>query len=135
MSLIQWGPKYSVNIKEIDSQHQKLMTLINQLYDAMTAGHGKEALGKVLNELTNYTVGHFAYEEKLFAQYGYPETTAHKTEHVKLVQQVSELKQKFDSGKGQITMEVMNFLKDWLNNHIMVVDKKYSEFLNSKGVV
>lgn len=135
MPLIQWGPKYSVNIQEIDNQHQKLMALINQLYDAMTAGHGKDVLGKVLNELANYTVNHFAYEEKLFQQHAYPETAAHKAEHVKLIQQVTDLKQKFESGKAHITLEVMNFLKDWLNNHIMVVDKKYSAHLNSKGVV
>lgn len=134
MPLMQWNPKYSVNIREIDQQHQKLIALINELYDAMTAGQGKETLGKVLNELVNYTVYHFGVEEKLFQQHGYPETDAHKAEHVKLTKTASELKQKFDAGKAQITVEVMNFLKDWLNGHILGTDKKYSAFLNSKGV-
>jgi hemerythrin len=33
-----------------------------------------------------------------------------------------------------ITIDVMLFLSNWLNVHILEVDKKYSEFLNSKGV-
>lgn len=134
MALLQWGAKYSVNIAEIDQQHQKLFTLINTLYDAMASGHGKEVLGKVLAELAEYTVYHFATEERLFQKHGYPDSPAHKQEHEKLVKQVTELKTKFDAGKTQITLDVMNFLKDWLNNHIMVVDKKYTPFLNSKGV-
>jgi hemerythrin len=134
MSLIQWAPKFSVNIKEIDQQHQKLMALVNELYDSMTAGHGKEALGKVLGELITYTVYHFATEEKLFQTHAYPETAAHKAEHDKLTQTAKDLKEKFDSGKGQITVEVMNFLKNWLNNHILGTDKKYSAYLNGKGV-
>jgi hemerythrin-like metal-binding protein len=134
MPLIQWAPKYSVNVREIDQQHQKLMALINELYDAMTAGHGKDVLSKVLGELINYTVYHFSFEEKLFDKHGYPETAAHKSEHEKLKATATDLKQKFDSGKGQITLEVMNFLKNWLNNHILGTDKKYTAFLNGKGV-
>jgi len=134
MPLIQWAPKYSVNIREIDQQHQKLMALINELYDGMNAAHSKETLGKVLDELINYTVYHFSTEEKLFQKHGYPESTAHKAEHDKLTKTASELKKKFDANQAQITVEVMNFLRDWLNNHILGTDKKYSGYLNGKGV-
>jgi hemerythrin len=134
MALLQWDQDYSVNIREIDEHHKKLFSLINTLHDAMSAGKGKEVLGKVLTELLSYTAMHFAYEEKLFDQYAYPQAVAHKAEHEKLMQQVKDLKAKYDAGTTQITVDVMLFLKNWLNNHIHVVDKKYSAHLNAAGV-
>lgn len=134
MPLFQWSENLSVNIAEIDAQHKKLVELINLLHDSMREGKGKDVMGKILNDLTDYTVYHFSTEEKLFEKYAYPESSRHKKEHENLTKQVLEIKGKFAEGKAVITMEVMNFLKDWLNNHIMQVDKKYSAFLNAKGV-
>ncbi len=134
MPLFQWSQNLSVNIAEIDTQHKRLVDLINQLHDSMKEGKGKEALGKILKELTDYTVYHFSTEEKLFEKHGYPEGARHKKEHEDLTRQVLDIGGKFSTGKAVITMEVMNFLKEWLNNHIMQVDKKYSQFLNAKGV-
>ncbi len=135
MALMTWEQKFSVNIKEIDGQHQKLFELINNLHDAMKTGRGKDALGGVLSELVDYTVYHFSTEEKLFQKYGYSEYSQHKKAHDTLTKQVLELNDKLKRGDVIITIEVMNFLKDWLNSHILSTDKKYSTFLNNKGVV
>lgn len=136
MALITWDDsKFSVNIKEIDVQHKKLVELINLLHDAMKAGQGKDALGKVLNELISYTVSHFGTEERLFQQHGYPDIAKHKKEHEDLKKKAIELKTEFEKGAAMITPNVLNFLRDWLTNHIMKVDKAYSAFLNGKGVV
>ncbi len=134
MPLLNWDNNYSVNIQEIDNQHQLLIKLINELHDAMKIGKGKEALGSILNELVNYTVYHFGYEEKLFSTYGYSESIQHKAAHDKLVEQVKQIQKEYESGKTVFTLEVMNFLKDWLSGHIVGTDKKYSSFLNSKGI-
>jgi hemerythrin-like metal-binding protein len=135
MALLNWNPAYSVGIKEIDKEHMKLVDLINELHDAMKSGKGKEVLGKTLNELVNYTAFHFAHEEQLFDKYGYPETAIHKKQHKELVDQVLAYKANYDSGKTIISIDIMNFLKDWLVKHIAGSDKKYTAFLNSKGVV
>jgi hemerythrin-like metal-binding protein len=124
----------STGIGEQDTQHKKLIDLINQLNDAMQAGHGADVLGKVLNELVNYTVFHFGYEEKLMGQHKYEDTPAHKAEHTKFVQTVGDFKKKFDSGNAVITVEIMNFLRDWLTSHIMKTDKKLGQSLNKLGV-
>lgn len=134
MSLFQWSPDLSVNIAEIDSQHKKLIGILNLLHESMRTGKGKDVLAKVLNDLTDYTVYHFGTEERLFEKYAYPEYRAHKRQHDDLTSQVLELKKRFEAGQVTITVEVMNFLKEWLNNHIRHTDKKYSEYLNSKGV-
>ena len=134
MPLFQWTPELSVNVKEIDNQHKQLVNLINLLHDSMKSGKGKDVMGKVLNDLTDYTVYHFGTEERLFQKYGYIEYPQHKKEHDDLTKQVLDVKSKFLAGQTTVTIEVMNFLKDWLNNHIKHSDKKYSAFLNSKGV-
>jgi hemerythrin len=134
MALISWHSNYTVNVKEIDKQHQHLINIMNELHDSMKAGKGKEVLGTVLDELIKYTDFHFKYEEKLFDQYSFPETNLHKRQHTDLVEQVVSFKKNFDSGRKVLTMEVMDFLKSWLTGHIVGSDKNYSAFLNSKGV-
>lgn len=134
MALIQWNNNLSVGIAEIDGQHQKLIKLINDLNEAMKVGKGKEITGKIINELTNYTMSHFAAEEKYFAQFAYPDSDAHKSEHTQFVQKVAAFKQDFEQSRVGVTIPIMNFLSDWLKNHIMGSDKKYEPFLKSKGL-
>lgn len=134
MALISWSNMLSTGVSEQDTQHKKLIDLINQLNDAMQAGHGADVLGKVLTELVNYTVFHFGYEEKLMGQHKYEDSPAHKAEHLKFVQTVGDFKKKFDSGGAAVSVEIMNFLRDWLTTHIMKTDKKFGLALNKLGV-
>lgn len=134
MSLVEWKEIYIVKVNEVDNQHKKLVSLVNELHDAMIIGKGKEVLNKVLNELVEYTVYHFATEEKYFDQYEYPGSDQHKKQHKELVEQVAALKAKIDSGEKVLTLDVMNFLRDWLHDHIIGSDKLFGPYLNSKGV-
>jgi hemerythrin len=124
----------SVNITEIDKQHKKLIELINDLHDAMRVGQGKAVLEKTLNELVSYTKTHFGYEESLMQQFGYSNIIEHKGEHDRLTAKVVEMQKQYHDGKLVITMEVMGFLKQWLNVHILDNDKKYTSFFNAKGI-
>ena len=134
MALITWNDSLSVNVAEIDRQHKKLIDMINELNDAMKVGKGKEVLGKIVSGLVSYTVTHFKTEERYFDQLGYPETDSHKKEHVAFVEKVTDLKNKFETRNLLLTIEVMDFLSDWLRGHIMGTDKKYSGFFNENGL-
>jgi len=59
MIYFRWNEKYSVGIAEIDAQHRHLVKMVNDLYEAMYAGQGREALGKILSGLIRYTQTHF----------------------------------------------------------------------------
>ncbi len=135
MAFMVWDNSLSVNIKEIDEQHKKLFNIVNDLHSAMGAGKGKEVMGSVLAGLIEYTKTHFAAEEGLMQKHLYPGYLAHKANHDALTRQVSDVMKKFQDGQTIVTVEIMNFLKDWLANHIQNTDKKYSSHLNSKGVV
>lgn len=134
MSGLIWHDSFSVNIEKIDEQHQGLFKLINELDEAMLLGKGKSIMGDVLNRLTDYTVVHFKTEEDLFQKYAYPDYDAHKKEHDDLVAQVVQVKENFDAGKMGTAIDTSDFLRKWITNHIKGTDKKYSAFLNSKGV-
>jgi hemerythrin len=134
MTLIAWNDALAVGVNEIDSQHQKLVQLINGLHDHMLKGDAHDIMQKVLDRVIQYTVMHFQMEEGLMARHGYPHSPTHKREHAELTQHAVELQQKLESGNGRITMETMTFLRDWLQNHILKTDKQLGAHLQSKGV-
>ena len=135
MERISWSSQLSTGIIEQDNQHKRLIDLINELNDAMQAGQSTQVMGKVLTELMNYTVFHFDYEEKLMAQYKYEDSIAHRAEHTKFVQTISDYMMNYDSGKEDISAEIMSFLRGWLTNHIMNSDKKLGQALVKRGVI
>jgi len=134
MPLFTWNDSYSVGVMDIDAQHKRLVELVNELHDAMSLGKGRDTVGKTLDGLIDYTRTHFAFEEKLMAVHTYPAAAQHKIEHESLTRQVVELQGKFLTGQATVTLTVMKFLKDWLSNHILSVDKKFGAYLNTQGV-
>jgi hemerythrin len=132
--MVTWNNNLSVNVVEIDMQHKRLVEMINELYEAMKIGKGKDVTGKILNGLISYTATHFTTEEKYFTKFGYPDTVNHKKEHAAFVKKVNDFKEGFETGKLSLTIEVMNFLSEWLFKHIKVTDKNYSKFFNEKGL-
>lgn len=135
MTLIEWKEDYSVKISEIDKHHKRLIELINRLHTGMGNGMKKEFLADVLNGLIAYTVYHFATEEKHFKRHNYPEYRGHRKEHEDLTEKAKALKYRLDKGEdGVLSAEVMHFLKDWLNHHILQIDKKFGPFLTEKGL-
>jgi len=136
MALILWDEaRYGVNIKDIDNQHKQLIDVINLLQSSMSEGKGKDVLGKILGDMAQYAKGHFATEEKIMKTNGYPGYDEQKKEHDAFVAKAVALKSGFDGGKITLSVDTLTFLKNWLDNHIATVDKKYSAFLNEKGVV
>jgi len=135
MSFFNWDESYSVGIRQFDEHHKRLVTLVNQLYDAMMEGNGGQELHKTLDSLFEYTVFHFASEEKLLLQNGYPEYHKHFMQHEALKSKVIEYRNKVEKGQVGTSVSVANFLKEWLVNHILVEDKKYGSFLHAKGIV
>jgi len=133
-ALFRWDAAYSVNISILDTQHKNLVNMVNGLHQAMGEGTGKDQLGEILLNLVTYTQGHFTTEERLMQLHGYPDFPAHKAEHENLTNTVMEFKRRFLANEVGLTVEVMEFLRDWLIKHIQGSDKKYSPFLNAHGV-
>ena len=134
MAFFNWENRFSVGIAEIDTQHQKLVQMLNELYDAMKAGKGNDAVGKILGGMIQYTASHFATEEGYMKLHGYPDFATHKRKHDSLTQQVLDLQKQFNAGQAALSLKVGAFLKDWLVNHISGTDMLYSPYLRTKGL-
>ena len=132
--LFPWSDTYSVKINMVDSQHKVLVDLINELHQAMMARKGKESLGVVLASLIKYTKSHFAAEEGLLHANQYPALANHKAEHERFAQTIVDFQDRFHRNEAAMTIDVMDFLKDWLLKHIMGVDKRYVPHLTARGV-
>ncbi|HBE91643.1 MAG TPA: hemerythrin [Gammaproteobacteria bacterium] len=132
--LIEWSDELSVGIQEIDEQHKALVGLVNDMHDAIQQHHGSEVTSDILQRLAEYTKIHFAVEESLFRIFDYPGYEAHKKQHDELLNEVVELQEKINSGKGSISFQLLHFLKMWLTQHILDSDKEYSAYLLKSGL-
>ena len=122
MALLVWQAELDTGIDVIDHQHQRIVALINQL-DVAT---GRDDQAAVLEELVDYTLSHFAFEEELLEESGYTFGPAHKRVHDMFVRRVGEYRMRFEAGED-ITTELKGMLARWLFNHIRSDDKSYSK--------
>ncbi len=132
---LTWKEEYSVGIEALDKDHRKLLNLINQFQTAALYRTGIEFEQEAFDALVEYTRTHFSREEALMEEHGYPDFEAHQALHRKMITQVEESMAQHANEGRQVPLErTVEFLQDWLVNHINGIDQKYSGFLKSKGV-
>jgi len=134
MALLTWNSSYSVGVKPLDSQHTVLFELLNDLHAAMLKGQAQSLTGTLLRKLVDYTHTHFAAEEKMLADSRYPGLADHKIKHRELIQRVEGYSARFEKGEITLNLHLLNFLRDWLTNHIQKMDHEYGPRLNDHGV-
>jgi len=133
MELIKPEDCLKLNIPEIDAQHETMVQLINQIHETMLKEGGKAALDGLLSQLMEHTQRHCSYEEQLMSQYEYPGFEAHKTEHAKLLQRLTNLIGRYRRGELLLSFAVVLELKGWACVHIEKSDKPLGEFLNNRN--
>jgi hemerythrin len=127
--ILHWDDSLALGVAEIDDDHRKLIGLLNELAVNISEQSAWDALEQVLTNLINYTAWHFRHEERLMQTYRFPGYLAHKREHAALIQEVTAFQNKFMAGEQDMTMDVVNLLKDWVLHHVMQTDRTMAEFL------
>jgi hemerythrin-like metal-binding protein len=135
MNKIIWEEKMSVGIQIIDIQHKTLIDSINEFYNAIGGSSHNDLTHKLLKKMKEYSIFHFNSEEALLKKHAYPEFDGHKKEHQNFISKIDDIDKRVKSGQMVLSLELTSFIKSWLTNHILVIDKKYSAYLKSKGVV
>lgn len=126
--LLAWRNEFNLGIDSVDEQHQRLLDLINGLWDATVRGLPAAQLLSHVAELERYTVYHFTDEEGAMRAAGYPRLDAHCKAHQGFVQRISDEKKRVLT-EGNITLDLVRFLQEWLLNHIAVQDKHYASYV------
>lgn len=134
MTCIQWTEQLSVNVKKIDDQHKTLVEKINALHDAMKANKGREVQKAIIDGMVEYAAIHFQTEENYMRLYNYPGYEQHRKEHEVFTQKAIDLQERVKKSGFVLTLEILNFLREWLQAHILGTDKQYSRHFNENGL-
>src|SRR5690606_6998764 len=135
MTYMKWTDDLATGIHVIDNQHQRIVDYINQLHQAIEH-HSREELIPILEQLVEYTMSHFAFEEDLMEESGYPFVHAHKKVHRLFETRMADFQQRFELGED-ISRQLLTLLRTWLVNHIKRDDGDYAEsvkiFMETSG--
>ncbi|ABR50731.1 hemerythrin-like metal-binding protein [Alkaliphilus metalliredigens QYMF] len=135
--MFKWKESFNCEVGSVDQQHQKLFQIGMQLHEIVKAkdqlDHYDEMM-EVLQELKHYTIDHFQYEEALMEKHHYPGIADHKEAHQAFINKVIEIEnQDIDEKQKKIGMDIIIFIANWIESHIMKVDMEYKEFFQEKG--
>ncbi len=134
MNNVKWNLSYDVGIKKFNEHHRVLFKALDDIYEAMENKKDKFALAKIINELQEFARYHLTEEEACLLKNNYPDYDAHRNHHKIFITKLEQFIDDFNSDKYLLHHEIAIFLKSWIANHILIYDKKYKEYLNSKGV-
>jgi hemerythrin len=134
MSLFKWLDEYSVDVEIIDKHHKNIVDYINELHDAIQNKESYTVTGEVLKKLVNYTKFHFKFEEDYFEKFNYENTSDHIEKHIKFINELIILIEKFSKEDLFVSKDTISFLRDWLINHIGKEDKKYVKCFHEHGL-
>lgn len=129
MPEIRWDNHYRLGVPEMDAEHEKLINLASDLREAFYRDKGDETVEKILEDLLHLALTHFHNEERLMKANGFPEYSRHKKEHEVLAERVLKLRYEHETDEGDICVEVLEFIHDWLIYHFQESDRKYAIFL------
>ena len=125
MEYIRWKEDLTVGINSIDDQHKELFRLINAFYNSIINKSNKEGVSQVIKDLEDYIIVHFNAEETLMRASNYTGYASHKAEHEKFIETVANYRKRHDEGRLLLSLEVTNFIKNWITDHIMKTDHLY----------
>jgi hemerythrin len=138
IGLFKWKDDFSCNVRTIDEQHQKLFEIGSELYDFLSTKGEVDYYDEIMNllqEMKDYTIYHFKTEEKLMEQYGYEELEVHKEQHKAFINKINEFLDKdIDKEQEKVIMDMVMFIADWIEKHILKTDLRYREFFNNKDI-
>jgi hemerythrin len=129
-----WKDEYSVNVKELDDQHKNLIEIINNLIEVINAATKEETIVNIITKIVKYKAVHFATEEKYFHQFNYEGTVEHETAHQLFNKKVQEIQAKNKGNVVAFAYTLVDYLEDWLLDHLVTMDQKYKECFHDHGL-
>lgn len=129
MTLFLWKKSYEIGVAEIDMQHRQLVGFINELSEAMMVKQGHRTVPHVIEELGAYILLHFTTEEALMEKSFYPGRADHHNKHLELTGKFLAFKDRYFQDQKLNPKELLDFMCNWLKDHIMMCDKEFGVYL------
>ena len=131
--LFPWSDSYRVGIRLIDIDHRNLFEIINTLHAGIVRGLSGKALNIALAGLIRYVDEHFEREENLMREYQYPDFERHRDAHREMIRAVYAIRKIQTSDPASIDLgRLMEFLGDWLKQHVLSADRDYVPYLRGE---
>ncbi len=131
---LQWEDKYSVGVKLIDDQHKMMFDTINKLVDVLAEVPQKEEVNEIVKDLVEYKKFHFVTEEKYFDEFNYENSEEHKQKHKEFNIRLEGLIAEWGNDSVTLAFKLVDFLEDWLLDHLITEDQKYVECFAKHGL-
>jgi hemerythrin-like metal-binding protein len=123
----------AVGIPAIDTQHQKLISIVNDMYEEVALCHSLDEervlTGKFLEQMQEYARIHFTAEENILTKNNYPKLPQHQAEHKLFIDELQRIRSSHTKGELALSFDVFLFAREWIANHINVSDQEYTGFL------
>jgi hemerythrin-like metal-binding protein len=124
MSLLEWKPEFSVGIASMDFEHQKMIRMINELYDELMQHKDAESIEQFLGDIHTAINAHFALEERMMREAAYSEYEAHKIDHEELLEQIRDMMDEFRADPENGFDLLRDNLADWFEAHFASFDAR-----------
>ncbi|MDD2324536.1 MAG: bacteriohemerythrin [Alphaproteobacteria bacterium] len=122
MAFLEWSDSLSVKSRLLDTDHKRLIELINKLHDASLDAQNRAGAEAAIALLVDFTKTHFIHEETLMRKTAYPQFIPHKIEHDRLIKQIEDFRARYAAGQVGLSQDSIVFLRTWLCDHITKVD-------------
>ena len=126
--MIKWKDDYKVGIYEIDNQHRRLFEIAEDTYNLLKNEFILDKYDKIIeliSELKDYAKYHFKSEEEYMEKIGYKRLLSHKVEHKDFIEKIDSIDIfKIDQNQEAYVTEFLDFIVNWISNHILEKDKK-----------
>lgn len=135
MKRFEWNAALITGIASIDAQHKELIRAINDLGDDLERGQGGSAIKKTIVFLKYYADWHFGHEEECAAKHACPIAETNKLAHAQFMKMIDKLTLRLreTSDPESVAKEAYGMLCDWLEGHIMKIDKQIGEHVTKRA--
>jgi hemerythrin-like metal-binding protein len=134
MKTINWRDEFSVGVEEMDTQHKKLLAMINRLIEEQHTLTDPKTIADLLTAMTDYAREHFRAEEYLMAEYDYDRKTLQEKQHKEFIDKTVSFLSATNIGPNILSNALLDYLGSWLVGHILTEDMQYKDFFRSKGL-
>lgn len=121
---IAWSASIQTGNRSIDVQHGELIDLINSLAQLVETSSSKVDISETLQQLERYVLFHFNNEENMMVNYRI--STEHVIRHIAAHDDFAMQVKAFRHSEHleMKPSEIVDYLVDWLTNHIMRTDQE-----------